>query len=160
VSLSLDNMSHTLLINTWGLHELVTPTRHISIPLSYLVWTKVGDGRHWKTPTHLFKPECGVSHNALAQARQWLGIVVVENEDKLTSKNWRYNIPQNTTMCNNDLITEISSNQKKKRRKTTYELHPHSTYKLHNEKPLGFQSSDLPPLVLNLKFTDECSSLK
>jgi len=42
--------------------------------------------------------------------------------------------------------------QPKEKNKTTYELHSHSTYKLHNEKPLGFPKNHLSSPTLNLDF--------
>ena len=132
----------------------MTLTRHVPNPLSYSIWTKVGDGRHSETPTHSVEPKCGISNNALAKVRQWPQIVDVEDGDghhKLMSKRWCYNNLQNTTVHNNILITGTRSNHKKRRR-TTYDLPPHSTCNLHNEKPLGLPKSGFPALIPNLKF--------
>lgn len=131
----------------------MTLTRYIPIPVLYLVWPKVGDNHWWETPTPLIEPKCGVSNNAKADVRWWPKTVDVEDEDghhKPKSKCWHYNNLQNTTIYNNNLITQTRSNYMTTRRNNTYEI--------HNEKRLGLPKSGFPLSSETLNFMDEYGS--
>ena len=119
----------------------MTLTRYIPIPVLYLVWPKVGDNHWWETPTPLIEPKCGVSNNAKADVRWWPKTADVEDEDG--HHNQSPNVDTTTTSKTPQFAAIMSLLEQEETRRSGEKKHHlrshcHSTYKLHNEKPLGF----------------------
>ena len=91
----MDNVSHTWIIRL-GVAGAGDLDKTYTVPALYSIWTKAGDGCHYKTPIHTVESKCSVSNNAKAKVRQWLETIHVEDEDghhKSMSKCYYYNGP-------------------------------------------------------------------